>query len=83
MAIAFHLIVAGPVPAILAEVIRDRLGDVTIRSDARRTVLQGQLADQSAVRALLNLLWDVGSDVRLLRVRAVAAPPDPTAHVPT
>jgi hypothetical protein len=29
------------------------------------------VADQSAVRALLNLLWDTGSDIRSLRVTTV------------
>lgn len=68
MASTYHLALAGPVPRTVAELIRRRFGDVTIRSDADRTVLEGPIADQAAVRALLNLLWDVGSDIRVLRV---------------
>ena len=30
--------------------------------------MDGAVPDQAAVRALLNLLWDVGSEVRLLEV---------------
>jgi hypothetical protein len=75
VALTCHLVLAGPAPAILAELITPRFGDVTIRSDARRTVLRGQLADQPAVRALVNLLWDVGSDIRLLQITAAATPP--------
>jgi hypothetical protein len=54
----------------VAELIRVRFGDVTIRSDPGRTVLEGPIADQAAVRALLNLVWDAGGDVRLLRITA-------------
>lgn len=75
MALTYHLVLTGPVPEMLAELVRLRFGDVTIRRDAGQTVLQGLIADQSAIRALLNLLWDLGSDVRLLRVTGLAAPP--------
>jgi hypothetical protein len=66
----YHLALAGPLPAAVAGVIRARFGAVTISSAAGRTVLDGVLADQAAVRALLTLVWDVGAEVRLLRVGA-------------
>lgn len=75
MASRYHVDLAGPVPQALAEVIRRRFGEVTIRSDVERTVMDGVIVDQSAVRALLNLLWDLGSEVRLLRVVEVLTPP--------
>lgn len=68
MAASYHVALAGRVPRNVAELIGRRFGEVSIHVDADRTVLEGPIADQAAVRALLNLLWDVGSDVLLLRV---------------
>ncbi|MCO1659847.1 hypothetical protein [Pseudonocardia humida] len=73
MVCSYHLVLAGPLPATVAGVIRARLGEVTIRSRAGRTALEGRLADQAAVRALLNLVWDAGGEVRLLRVGTAPA----------
>jgi hypothetical protein len=64
----YHLQIAGPVPRSVAELIRVRFGDMTITSRPGRTEIDGPIADQAAVRSLLNMLWDVGSDIRLLRV---------------
>jgi hypothetical protein len=64
----YHLQITGPVPRSVAELIRARFGDMTITSHPGRTEIQGPIADQSAVRALLNMLWDVGSDIRSLQV---------------
>jgi hypothetical protein len=69
----YHLTLAGPLPATVAGVIRARFGEVTVRSRAGRTALDGLLADQAAVRALVNLVWDGGGEVRLLRVRTAEA----------
>ena len=68
MVSTFELAVAGPVPGSVAAVIRDRFGDVAVRRRPGRTVIEGRIADQAAVRALLDLLWDTGCEVRLLRV---------------
>ncbi len=78
----YHLALAGPVPTSVAELIAARFGHVTIRSDPGRsdpgrTVLEGLIADQAAVRALLGLVWDVGGEVRLLRVSASSGPTGP------
>ena len=64
----YHLALAGPVPATVADQIRHRFGAVTIRSSAPGSVVDGAVPDQAALRALLGLLWDVGSEVRLLQV---------------
>jgi hypothetical protein len=68
MARTYRLDLAGPVPGAVADQIRRRFGDVTIRALPPGTVLDGSVADQAALRALLGLLWDVGSEVRLLQV---------------
>ena len=65
---------AGRIPAVQVELIRSRFGDMSLRTSRERTILQGPVADQSAVRALLNLLWDTGSDIRSLRVTTVDNP---------
>lgn len=41
-------------------------GEFTIHTDAGRTVLSHLPLDQAALRALLCLLWDVGSEVCLV-----------------
>lgn len=65
---SYQVALAGRVPQHVAELITRRFGEVSMHVDADRTVLAGPIADQAAVRALVNLLWDVGGDVRLLRV---------------
>ena len=57
---------AGPLPIYVVEQIRDRFGPVTIAAADGLRVLEGRIADQPAVRALLTLVWDAGADVRLL-----------------
>ncbi|TQM36857.1 hypothetical protein FB388_4044 [Pseudonocardia cypriaca] len=66
----YHLALRGPLPRSVPELIRARFGDVTIGSAPGLTVLEGLIADQAAARALLNLVWDAGGDVRLLRITA-------------
>jgi hypothetical protein len=73
----YHLALAGPVPASVVEAIGARFGQVTIRSPAGPARLDGVIVDQAAVRALLNLVWDAGGEVRLLRVGVDAAPGRP------
>lgn len=64
----YHLALAGRVPLAVADQIPHRFGAVTVRSAPPGTVLDGSLPDQAALRALLGLLWDVGGEIRLLRV---------------
>ena len=70
----FQLALAGPVPGALAERIRDRFGEVTVRPRTGRTVLEGRIADQAAVRALLDLVWDMGCEIRTLQIAAGSVP---------
>ena len=66
----YRVALAGPVPGSVTQLIRDRFGDVTIRRYPGRTELEGLIVDQAALRALLNLLWDMGGNVRLLWITA-------------
>jgi hypothetical protein len=66
----YQLAVSGALPESLVEEIRRRFGEVSVRSCARETVIEGLVTDHAAVRALANLVWDVGSEVRLLHVAA-------------
>ena len=59
---------AGPVPAASVEVLRSRFEDITLSTGGGLTLLEGRVADQAALRALLGLLWDVGSEIRSVRV---------------
>ena len=64
----YRVTVAGPLARRAADVLGSRFGEVTIRAGTTRerdtsTVLEVDLVDQSALRALLTLLWDVGHDV--------------------
>ena len=69
----FELDLAGPVPRAVADMIRDRFGEVAVRRLSGHTVLEGRIADQAAIRALLDLVWDMGCEVRLLRVATDSA----------
>ena len=64
----YHVVLAGPIPAWVAESILSRFGDLDMPTSLGGTVLDGFIADQSALRALLNLLWDAGGDIRLVSI---------------
>ncbi len=65
---SFELALTSALPGTAADVIRDRFGEIAIHQRPGRTVLEGWIADQAAVRALLGLLWDMGCEVSSLRV---------------
>jgi hypothetical protein len=64
--LTYRLEIRGPPPHLARDEIRRRFGDVEVRSDGELTVVPGLSADQSALRAVLSLLWDLGSEVRLV-----------------
>lgn len=68
MELTYYLEVRGPLPRAAQEELRRRFGDVEVQSDQTRTVVSGLTVDQAALRAVLSLLWDVGSEVHLVRV---------------
>jgi hypothetical protein len=59
----YELHLASRPPRLVLEQIRSRFGEVGVRRDPDRTVLTGTVADQSALRALLTLVWDGGGDI--------------------
>jgi hypothetical protein len=76
MALRYRIRIGAPLPEGVAGEIERRFGPVgtfTIRN--RRPALRGVVADQSALRALLALLWDLNTDLISLRIR-------PEAHQP-
>ena len=72
MELTYRLEIRGPLPRLARDEIRRRFGEVEVRSDGELTVVPGLTADQSALRAVLSLLWDLGSEVRL--VEAITLP---------
>ena len=72
MELTYRLEIRGPLPRMAIEELRRRFGEVEVRPEGARTVVSGLTADQAALRAVLSLLWDVGSEVRL--VEAISQP---------
>ena len=58
--------VRGPLPRAAQEELGRRFGDVEVQSEETWTVVSGLTVDQAALRAVLSLLWDLGSEVRLV-----------------
>jgi hypothetical protein len=65
--LTYRLEIRGPLPRLVQEELRRRFGEVDVWSRGTRTVVSGLTVDQAALRAALNLLWDVGSEVHLVR----------------
>ena len=74
MELTYRLEIRGPLPRLARDELRRRFGEVEVKSDGYRTVVSGLTADQAALRAVLSLLWDLGSEVRL--VEAITVPGD-------
>lgn len=70
MELTYELEIRGKLPRGTNDELRQRFGDFLVRTEANRTVLSGILVDQAALRALLGMLWDVGSEIQLVRVVA-------------
>jgi hypothetical protein len=65
--LTYRLEIHGRLPQVVHEELRRRFGEIEVRSQDARTVVAGLTVDQSALRAVLSLLWDVGSEVHLVR----------------
>ena len=72
MELTYRLEIRGPLPRLARDELRRRFGEVEVRSEGELTVVPGLSADQSALRSVLSLLWDLGSEVRLV---AAISPP--------
>ena len=62
----YLLVVAGPMPLVLSQTVQDRFDDVRVAAGGCHTVIECSISDQSALRALLTQLWDVGGEVLLV-----------------
>ena len=67
MELTYRLEIRGPLPRVAQEELRRRFGEVEVRSRGAGTVVSGLTVDQAALRAVLSLLWDLGSEVHLVR----------------
>lgn len=78
----YRVTVTGPLARSAANLIHTRFDGVTIRAGTvhrgGRTVMELDLVDQAALRALLTLLWDVGHDVLSVDSRPTPSPKEIT-----
>jgi hypothetical protein len=65
--LTYRLEIRGRLPRGFPEALRQRFGEIHVRSRGARTVLSGLTVDQAALRAVLGSLWDVGSEVHLVQ----------------
>ena len=72
MELTYRLEIRGPLPRAAQEELGRRFGDVEVQSEETWTAVSGLTVDQAALRAVLSLLWDLGSEVRL--VEAIPLP---------
>ncbi len=66
MGSTYFLVVAGPIPSGFSRAVQEQFDDVQVAAGRSRTVIECSLSDQSALRALLSLLWDVKCEVLLV-----------------
>lgn len=73
-ATSYEVHLASRPPLLVLDRIRSTFGEVGVRRDPDRTVLTGTVTDQSALRALLSLVWDGGGDVLAVLVDGEPVP---------
>jgi hypothetical protein len=66
MTLRYRVEIRGALPDGLANELRRRFGEFTHHTEHDRTVLTHLDLDQAALRALLDQLWDVHSEVHLV-----------------
>ncbi len=66
MTLRYRVEIRGALPDGLAHELRRRFGEFTHHSEHGRTVLTHLDLDQPALRALLDQLWDVHSELHLV-----------------
>jgi len=62
----YLLVVAGSLSAAFARTVQDRFEYVRVTAGRSHTVIECSIRDQSALRALLTQVWDVGGEVLLV-----------------
>ena len=77
----YRLVVAGPPSRLLVDTIDARFGSAaSVRPSGSDTSVL-LTADQSSLRALLTLLWDVGHELVTVSACAGAQEPDTDPHL--
>ena len=73
----YRIDLSAPLPAGLVDQIKDRfaLTDVRLRHD--EFVIRTGVFDQPALRALLDLIWDVGAELRSITEDTTSGPSAP------
>jgi hypothetical protein len=66
MTLRYRVEIRGALPDGLANELRRRFGEFTHHTEHGRTVLTHLDLDQAALRALLDQLWDVHSEIHLV-----------------
>ena len=66
MKLRYKVEIRGALPSGLVNELRRRFGEFTHYTENDRTVLTRLDLDQAALRALLDQLWDVHSELRLV-----------------
>jgi hypothetical protein len=70
--LTYRVEIRGRLPRVAQEELRRRFGEIEVQSQGGRTVVTGLTVDQSALRAVLSLLWDVGGEVQLVRAMSLS-----------
>ena len=66
MTTCYRVEIRGTLPDGLTNELRRRFGEFAHHTENDRTVLTGLDLDQAALRALLDQLWDVHSEIHLV-----------------
>lgn len=61
---SYRLEFSGPLPESLVEEIKRRFGPVQFATDLEDNLALCAVLDQSGLRSLLDLIWEVGAEVR-------------------
>jgi hypothetical protein len=64
----YQVEIRGTLPAAVQQELGARFGVMTVDRKGDRTVLSGLTGDQAALAAVLRLLWDLGTELRLVKV---------------
>jgi hypothetical protein len=73
----YRLVVAGPPSRLLVDTIDARFGSAASVGPSGRDTAVLLTADQSSLRALLTLLWDVGHELVTVSAGPDQQEPDP------
>lgn len=61
---SYRLEFSGPLPESLVEEIKRRFGPLRFETDLEGNLALCAVLDQSGLRSLLDLIWEVGAEVR-------------------